>query len=305
MDRTEFIRTSLLASSALFLKPNPDTNSTSDNKSTVSLSPKKHICMTCGTMYSSNTPLPELCRICDDDRQFIGDNGQLWTSLEEMKHQYSIRIDQIAENFYDLRITPTFAIGQKAHLIISPSGNILWDCIPFIDEQTIGFIKSKGGLKAIVISHPHFYSLMTVWAAAFDCPVYLHENDKEWRQDDSPYIHSWSGAEMKLWDDMRIVNTGGHFPGSSILSVPHVGAAGALFTGDSIYVCRDRKRVSFMHSFPNQIPLGKKEIEQIKSRVADLPFDAIYGAFEWAKIPQGGKEMFTRSVQRYLDILNG
>ena len=40
---------------------------------------------------------------------------------------------------------PTFAIGQRALLLCTPHGNILWDCISLIDEATVTLIKGLGG----------------------------------------------------------------------------------------------------------------------------------------------------------------
>ncbi|MBA2737617.1 MAG: MBL fold metallo-hydrolase, partial [Pyrinomonadaceae bacterium] len=77
-------------------------------------------------------------------------------------------------------MTFSFAIGQRSLLVLAPEGNILWDCIPLLDKPTIGFLESKGGLKAIAFSHPHFYGTMNEWAEIFDCPVYIHQNDGQW-----------------------------------------------------------------------------------------------------------------------------
>jgi glyoxylase-like metal-dependent hydrolase (beta-lactamase superfamily II) len=36
-------------------------------------------------------------------------------------------------------------------------------------------VEKLGGIKAIVISHPHFYSAMCAWSLRFGAPVYVHE----------------------------------------------------------------------------------------------------------------------------------
>lgn len=61
---------------------------------------------------------------------------------------------------WNIYTEPKFAIGQRAMLIETPAGLVLWDLIALIDEETEQFIKSKGNgkLAAIVISHPHFYT---------------------------------------------------------------------------------------------------------------------------------------------------
>ena len=62
---------------------------------------------------------------------------------------------------------PPFAIGQRAFLIESPGGNVLWDCLALLDRNTIGFIRERGGLAAVAISHPHYYSAMVEWVEDF------------------------------------------------------------------------------------------------------------------------------------------
>ncbi|MDX5437614.1 MAG: MBL fold metallo-hydrolase, partial [Pontibacter sp.] len=239
--------------------------------------------------------------ICEDERQYVGDNGQVWLSYDELAKESTIRTVTLQENLYELKVQPNFAIGQKAHLVLSENGNVLWDCIPYLDEQTVTYIRSLGGIKAIAISHPHYYSLMAEWAAAFNCPIYLHENDKQWIQDQSRHMKLWKGAELELWDGMKVVHVGGHFDGSTVLYLPQHGK-GTLLTGDSLYVARDRKHVSMMYSYPNLVPLPKKAIEQISSRVEPLSFDTIHGAFEGQLIATDAKEAFRRSVKRYLRI---
>ncbi|MCU7549949.1 MBL fold metallo-hydrolase [Chitinophagaceae bacterium LB-8] len=269
----------------------------------ISHSNQNNICVTCGTRYATAKSSTDACPVCNDDRQYIGDQGQQWTSYEQLAKVYAIRFSKLHDNLYDLRMMPSFAIGQRAHLVIASSGNILWDCLPYINAETVAYINALGGLKAIVISHPHYYGLMVEWAGVFDCPVYLHANDGEWVMDHDPHIQLWEGAELTLWDGVRIVHTAGHFPGSVVLHIPN--GAGTLLTGDTIYVSRDRKQVSAMYSYPNMIPLSKSAIEHLVEQVKPLVFDRLYGAFEFMNIHEGAKDIVDRSFNRYLQILEG
>ena len=61
---------------------------------------------------------------------------------------------------------------------------------------------------------------MNDWAEVFDCPIHIHQSDEEWIVDQGKHVSLWDGSEQPLWDGMRIINIGGHFPGSSILHVP-------------------------------------------------------------------------------------
>lgn len=69
----------------------------------------------------------------------------------------------------------------------------MWDCITYLDENTIQEIHKLGGIQAIVLSHPHYYSTQVEWAETFNVPIYIHEDDKEWVNRSSKQIIFWSG----------------------------------------------------------------------------------------------------------------
>ncbi len=260
----------------------------------------KNICHTCGTRYSAEAP--DACAICNDERQYVPATGQKWISYNDLAQTHTIRFNKLLFNVYQLRISAAFGIAQRAHLVLSPGGNILWDCLPFLDEATVAFIRSKGGLKGIAISHPHYYSLMAAWADTFDCPVYLHRADSEWVMDKSDHIQFFEADKQVLWDGMEIIHTGGHFAGSTILYAPAIGDKGSVFVGDTLQVALSRQFIGMMYSYPNMIPLPLKETNRIGGVVMDLNFDSMYGAFEWQNIHTGAKVIFERSVKRYQDI---
>jgi len=261
------------------------------------------ICTTCGTKFPYNERVPALCPICNDDRQFINLKGQSWTSEEELKKERSVQIKPINDRLYYLTIKPDFAIGQRAFLLLSPHGNVLWDCIPLLDDAAKEFICRKGGLKAIAFSHPHFYSNMNEWAAEFNCPVYIHENDKRWIFNYGPDIKLWSGDEKLLWDDLKLVHVGGHFPGSSMLHISNLSAKGAMLCGDSLYISRSLRHTAVMFSYPNNIPLLKNDFAVFYEKCSKLQFDTLYGAtFEGQDLEGNAYEIFTRSMNRYKSI---
>jgi hypothetical protein len=260
-----------------------------------------NICTTCGTRYATAKTSTDACPVCNDDRQYIGDQEQQWTSYEQLAKVYVIRFSKINDHLLDLRLMPSFAIGQRAHLVLSPSGNILWDCLPYLNAETVAYINALGGLKAIAISHPHYYGMMVEWAKVFDCAVYLHAGDAQWVMDPDSHVQFWEGGEQALWDGIRIIHTAGHFPGSVVLHIPD--GTGTLLTGDSIFVSRDRKQVSAMYSYPNMIPLGKSAIQYIVEQVKPLQFDRMYGAFDFMNVHKGAKQIVDRSFSRYLQIL--
>ena len=257
------------------------------------------ICATCGTQYAAGA-VPDLCPICSDDRQFVPESGQVWTDSWQLRQKHSVLIRQLYPQVYEIKIIPDFAIAQRAFLILTPGGNILWDCIPLLNEELVSFIRSKGGLKAIAFSHPHYYSNMNEWASAFDCPVYIHRKDEPWVYNKGPRISTWDGGAKTLWEGIKIVHTGGHFPGSAVLHVPSLSAQGVVFCGDTLYIARSRQHIAVQYSYPNHIPLPAKVVREIYDQLLQLPFDTLHGAFDWQNLGGNAREVLEASVRRYV-----
>jgi hypothetical protein len=256
------------------------------------------ICSTCGTYYALDN-MPDLCTICLDERQYIPATGQSWTKPEELHRNHSIKLNRIQNRLYEIEINPMFSIGQRAMLVLSDGGNVLWDCIPMLDELTIEFIKSKGGLKAIALSHPHYYSNMNDWAEVFDCPVYIHENDAEHVMQKGENISLWQGDELPLWDGIKIMLIGGHFAGSSILHVPFLSKEGTILCGDTLFLSPNKKHFSIVWSSPNRMPLPLTEMKRLKQRFDQIPFDSYYGYIKTQNLNENVKEVFEVSMSRY------
>ena len=257
------------------------------------------ICTACGTQYPESKGILPVCPICADDRQAVPENGQTWTSLNLLTDNHSVIIEKIKEQLYELKMAPSFAIGQRALLVITPGGNILWDCIALLSKPTIEFIKSKGGLKAITFSHPHYYTTMNDWAAIFNCPVYIHQKDEAWIFNKGNYISLWSGLEKELWDGIRIINVGGHFPGSCILHVPFLSPAGTILCGDTFYISPSKKHMAIMYSYPNRIPLPMHEIQRIEKQMEVIPFDSMHGFYDYQNIYADAKFILENSLAKY------
>ena len=263
------------------------------------------ICTTCGTQYAATDRPPSQCDICEDERQYVRPTGQRWTTLDELRRTNRTSVKLLEPNLISIGIEPTFGIGQRALLVRGPNGNVLWDCIPLLDPVMIEMINALGGLSAIAISHPHYYSSMIEWSRAFGgVPVYLHECDREWVKRPNQVIRSWSGESKTLHDGLTLIRCGGHFDGGTVLHWSDgADGQGALLSGDIIQVVADRKSVSFMYSYPNQIPLSAAKIRRIEQAIAPFPYERIYGAFWDAVIQADGKAIVSRSVARYLKAI--
>lgn len=259
------------------------------------------ICCTCGVQHHAVAGPPARCFICEDERQYVGWDGQQWTTLEELRRHHVVEVRDEEAGLTGVGMTPSFAIGQRALLVRSPGGNILWDCISLIDDAAVARIQGLGGIAVIAISHPHFYSSMVEWSRAFDAPVLLSAADRAWVARPDPCIDYWDGDTVQLHDDITLVRCGGHFDGAAVLHWP-AGAdgRGALLVGDTVMVAQDRRHVSFMRSYPNLIPLPARAVRGIAAALDGFRYDRIWSGW-WSKyIARDGEAALRVSVDRYL-----
>lgn len=263
-----------------------------------------YICVTCGTQYPASERPPAHCPICEDERQYVGHGGQAWTTLDELARTHRNRLEPKEPGLFGIGTEPRFAIGQRALLVQAPGGNVLWDCIALLDERTAGWIEALGGLSAVAISHPHYYTTMVEWAHRFDAPVYLHAADRAWVLRPDPALRFWEGETLEIDDGLTLLRLGGHFAGGQVLYW-RAGAdgRGALLTGDIIQVVQDTRWVSFMRSYPNLIPLPGSKVREITERVRPYDFDRIYGAWWGLNVLTDAKAAVQRSAERYLAAL--
>ncbi len=266
-----------------------------------------YICVTCGTQFNPSEKEPDACPICQDERQYIGRQGQRWTTLAELcADDYRNELRELEPRLTEIHTAPRFAIGERALLLETDQGNLLWDCITLLDDETAAAVQARGGLAAIAISHPHYYTTMVEWAERFDARIYLHEADRAWALRRSERITFWGGESHALMDGITLVRLGGHFDGGTVLHWPAgAGGRGALLTGDIIDVVADRRWVSFMYSYPNLIPLPAAEVRRIGAEAARYEYDRIYGAWVDAVIDHDARDAVERSVERYARAVEG
>ena len=259
------------------------------------------ICTTCGTQFTKTDQPPNECRICTDERQFVGRSGQQWTTLDELSqsHRNVVRLEELG--LFGIGMEPSFAIGQRALLVPHPDGNVLWDCIPLIDDGLVEMIKGIGGISAIAISHPHYYTSIVEWARTFDCPIYLHAADRQWVMRPDAATEFWDGETKNIGDGMTLIRCGGHFDGGTVLHWPEgAGGKGVVLSGDILQVVQDRRWVSFMYSYTNLIPLPASTVRRIVAAVKPYEFDRIYGAWWGKTVFADGKAAVQRSAERYI-----
>jgi glyoxylase-like metal-dependent hydrolase (beta-lactamase superfamily II) len=265
------------------------------------------ICATCANHYPEATSPPEVCVICADERQWVPATGQRWTTAEELAaagHRGEVR--EVEPGLLGIGVDPPVAIGQRALLVQTPEGNLLWDPPGYLDERAVQAVREAGGLRAVAASHPHFYGSMAEWSRIFDAQVLLAEADAGWltRPPERPPL-TWSGS-LTVLPGVTLVQCGGHFPGSAVVHwAGGAGGAGALLSGDTIMVTPGEDRVTFLRSAPNRLPLPERDVRRVVEAVRPYPFDRIYGGWWQPVLRRDARDVVERSAERYIQWLRG
>lgn len=263
------------------------------------------ICVACGVQHAPSDAPPQRCAICEDPRQFVPESGQAWTTMDALRtgHANEIRDDA---GVTGIGTAPWFAIGQRALLVPWGDTNLLWDCVTLLDPATEDLVRALGGLHAIAISHPHFYTVMQDWAAAFGAPIWLHAADREWVVRPDPAIRSWDGDGQAVAPGVTLVRLGGHFAGGTVLHwTDGADGAGVVLAGDILAVTPGADRVSFQWSYPNMMPLPAGAIRRLMARLEPWRYGRLYGAFAGQDVLADAGVIVARSAARYIGLLEG
>ncbi|HEU0307534.1 MAG TPA: MBL fold metallo-hydrolase [Lysobacter sp.] len=265
------------------------------------------ICETCGTQYAESPSRPAApparCVVCEDERQYVGWNGQAWTTHEALADKYRLRIEDDA-GLLGIGLPADFAIPQRALLLPTDAGNVLWECVSLVTDEAVAALRARGGVDLMAISHPHFYTSMVEWSEALGfVPILLHEADREWVQRPSRHIRFWSGDELRLSADVTLLRVGGHFDGSTGLHWKRGPRGATLLPGDALQVVSDRRHVTFMYSYPNYMPMKPSDVRHMQALLDGYDFDDVFG-YTWNRnIIGGARAAVDASFARYLQAL--
>lgn len=262
------------------------------------------VCRTCGVQHADTPTPPEICVICTDPRQYVGRDGQRWTTLDELArdgHRTVLR--QLEPDLHGIGVEPSLGIGQRSLLVLTDAGNVLWDPTGFVDDAAVESVRRLGGLVAVSASHPHFHGVAVEWARAFGVPFLVPAVDARWVRRPDRCVQTYDDR-VEVGSGVTLVRTGGHFPGSAVLHwATGADGRGALLTGDTVMVTQDPAWVSVMWSYPNLIPLDGPAIERIAAALSGLTYDRIYGGWWDRVVPEGAADAVARSLARYRTAL--
>ena len=253
-----------------------------------------YICFTCGTQFPESAEPPAVCAICEDERQYVPEEGQRWTTLDELRASHRAEIRDELHGLLGIGCEPKFAIGQRALLV----DRVLWDCQALLNDEIEEVV---GRIDAIAISHPHYYTTMVEWARRFGCQIYVHADDREWvvRPDDA--IVFWEGEEHELKPGLTLIRLGGHFPGGQVLHWETGGRA--PHRGHRLRASRPPPRQLHVQ-LPEPDSSPRATVVEIAHKLESWHFEKIVGAWWGTVVQHDGNGAVRRSAARYARALS-
>lgn len=264
------------------------------------------ICKACAVEHPDTAEPPTACRICSDDRQYVPMTGQAWTTLAELAAAgTSLSITQTEPDLFGVSEAPQVGIGQRMHLIRTAAGNVVWDPTGYVDAVGAAAVLEYGPVVAIAASHPHMYGVQVEWSRALGgVPVLVSEKDQHWVQRPDAAIQTFTDGH-EIVPGVVLHTPGGHFPGSAVL-LWSAGAEGrgVLLAGDTVFPGPDGRWLTFMRSYPNNIPLSAAVVARVADALSRLPFERIYGNFG-QPVPEDAHGVIRRSADRQIAWMRG
>jgi hypothetical protein len=263
------------------------------------------ICATCAVEYADTAEPPAMCPICTDDRQYVRPSGQRWTTVADLEAAgHRGTLSEVEPGLFGIDISPGVGIGQRALLVQTEAGNLLWDPNGYLDDDLAAQVEAVGGVAAIAASHPHMFGVQVAWSHRFgNAPVHVNADDQEWVQRDDAVIRRWR-EPTEVLPGLTLHRIGGHFPGSAVAHLTGRDGRGVLLTGDTVAGTPDEHWVSFMRSFPNKVPLSAAVVEKVASRVLTLDFERLYDNFG-GRVAGDAQNWVRRSADRYIAWVRG
>jgi hypothetical protein len=263
------------------------------------------VCRTCAVEQPDTDKPAAACAICSDERQYVRPTGQQWTTLEELAaagHRGAVA--EVEPGLHGITIEPSVGIGQRALLVQTTSGNLLWDPNGYVDDDLVATVHQLGGVAAVAASHPHMFGVQVEWSHRFGgVPVYVQAADREWVQRADSVVTIWE-EKTEVLPGVVLHRIGGHFPGSAVAHFVGADGRGVLLCGDTVAGTPDEHWVSFMRSFPNKIPLSAAVVAKVADRVLQLDFDRLYDNFGGQVIGDAA-DWVRRSADRYIAWVRG
>ncbi|KAJ9478585.1 Metallo-beta-lactamase domain-containing protein [Pseudozyma hubeiensis] len=289
------------------------------------------------SMHLQNSPAAESTTVSSlssmqdawEQEQYPCPTGQAYTSQRQLvpKTTFELVPEESDARILRIKLTPSLAIGQTPIVLLTPAGAVIWDCCGFASAelmQRICSVSPTGQVFSIVISHPHFFGASLSWAKMLNCNVFISKLDRQWYQrglncqDTHPDIAARRKFVVEVQEDLfrlphlpsvALIRCGGHFPGSGVLHWDrdsedpdgHVRKGAAVFCADTFMCLLDGQRFTFAYSFPNNIPLPPRDVEQIWVQMRKLNWTATFGGWSGRQVLTDSRAALLRSARYYIE----
>jgi hypothetical protein len=262
------------------------------------------ICATCGVETADLAVAPTTCEICADERQWVPESGQAWTTLAELAAAgTTTNWFEVEPGLYGVTATPKVGIGQQTMVVATSAGVVVFDPLGFVDEAAVARVRALGPVLAVAASHPHMYGCQTEWADALDAPVVLNGHDREWCRRTERV--TFFDERHDLGPDLTLHRVGGHFRGQTVAEWRSGNdGRGVLLAGDAVFPNPDRRTVSFLRSYPNRLPLSGAVVQRTAGQLDGLHFDRLYNNFG-AVVPVDARAVVRYSADRHAAWTDG
>ncbi len=256
---------------------------------------QRFVCTNCG-FWQSDFSVPSSCPVCLDFRHTPPENH--WEFLDLGAAQIAAKTTwRFDDGVWIFETQPKWGIGPSGYFLERASGNIFFESCPFYSMEALDFLESRGGISWLSASHPHAYGGFWQLQERFDPTVALQTQDLRW-------TNAFNTAypfddQLDLGDGARLIHTGGHFDGHSVL---YLEREQTLFAGDMLKFHFDASGhfdgISTHKGFNRRIPMSQLEIRRYQSVLEPLDFTRIYTTFERA--PNGTKPLALELFRKQL-----
>lgn len=238
-----------------------------------------YLCDNCG-FWQRHSAAPASCPVCTDFRHTPPQRGFQFLTPEDAARDLHTICENSDSDIVTFRTRPKVGIGPNGYLIRRPEGNLFFDGTASYDPAALDLIESLGGIRWLSASHPHAYGALWQLQERFSPVVVIQVQDLSWT---NTFRVTWPYDErLDLDGGARLIHTGGHFAGHTILSLSD---RRTLFAGDMLKFHSENDGppgISTHKAFNRQIPMSHAEVGRYAEAISGLDFGTVYTTFESA-----------------------
>ena len=258
-------------------------------------------CPNCG-FWQRYFERPPSCPVCLDYRHPLPPGGWDFQTPDEIADGRETTGREVLPGVWMFESAPAVGIGPAGWLIQTEHGNVHWEGAGWTSDAALDRMEQLGGVRFLGFSHCHV--LGSAWRVAerFRPEVVVQSEQLPFAQ---ALPVSWPfGEEAELAPGLRILHTGGHTDGHSVLHLESRGEdRGLVFCGDAFKFNLDAEgratHVSTHKAYDAHIPLSHDDARAYRELFGPLGFDGM--VTPWEAIPTGGKQAALALLDRLLD----